>query len=170
MQKISDLVDFAPLAQEVAKTVLPPREVDGFGCDRDDYAAEFAWRGAEAREQFCNRYGFCTPAERRYVAKSMWNAARMARRKQVVHGRLFVPLEAIPEPVDDFEARMEARDLVRRLEQRLSHRDFEVLTRVSVAGGIRAAWNPAQDECCEKTFRGRVSMAKQRAREVAVDF
>ena len=168
MQKISDLVEFAPLGREVAKTVLPPREVDGFGRDRDDYAAEFAWCAAEAREQFCNRFGFCTPAERRYVAKSVWNAAKMVRRKQGVHSRLFTPLELIPEPVDNFEARMEARDLVRRLEERLSKHDFEVLARVSVAGGIQAAWNP--DECCEKTFRGRVRKAKERAREVAVDF
>ncbi len=170
MQKISDLMDFASVAREVANTMLPPREIDGLGYGRDDYAADFAWCGAEAREQFCNRYGFCTPAERRYVAKSIWNAAKMARRKQVRHGRLFVQLETIPEPVDDFEARMEARDLVRRLEERLSHQDFEMLTRVSVFGGIAAAWNPEEDECCEKTFRGRVRLAKARAREAAVDF
>lgn len=169
MQKITDLVDFAPLAREVARTVLPPNQVDGLGHDRDDYAAEFAWRGAEAREQFCNRYGFCTPAERRYVAKSLWNAARMARRKQATHASLFVPLEVIPEPVDNFEARMEARDLVRRLEQRLSKQDFEMLSRVSVAGGIQAAWSPERDGCCETTFRVRVWKAKRRAME-AVDF
>ena len=125
------------------------------GQDRDDYAVEFAFVAADAREKFCERFGWCTPAERRYVSKSVWNAARNARKRIARHLELFNHTQVVPEPVDDFEARMEARDLVRRLEARLGRDNIEMLVR---------PWDPELDQCSFDAFRHRQRKVRSSAR------
>ena len=134
MHDAKDLLEFTPLAREVAHRMFPAGQVIR-GRDRDDHAAEFAVVAANAREVFCERYGWCTPAERRYVRKTVWNAARNARRDAFRHRELFDSDAQLPEETDDFEARMEARDLVRRIEARFGLDSVEELARVYVSDG-----------------------------------
>jgi hypothetical protein len=163
MHDVRDLVEFAPLAREVAGRMLPAGELAA-GKDREDHAVEFAFVAAEARERFCERYGWCTPAERRYVRKAVWNAARDARRAAQRHSSVIDDNAEIPENLDDWESRMDARDLIRRMEARLGREDLELLIRAHL-DGRSGAWDPEADDCARSTFMRRVWAAKRRAIE-----
>lgn len=166
MDNTTDLQEYLAVSKRAAASLLPPRAVDAFGCDRDDYAIQFALKATEAKEHFIERYGFSTPAENRYVKMSVWNQARDVKRKQALHGRSFVDVEE-PEAAYHTEAQLEARDLIRRLEARLAENDWKILVHVGMAGGvIRHGWDEGRDGCSLDMFRRRVQKARARAKRI----
>lgn len=72
--------DYLPVIRKIARALAPiARECDAMGCTRDDYEQQLSLAAVQARLTFRERYGFCTPQERRFVYRSLWNLARDRR-------------------------------------------------------------------------------------------
>lgn len=162
---VGDLEGFAPVARAVARCIAVSRQVDGLGYDQDDYASDFTIRAAEAREEFTKRHFFCTPAEKRYAKKAIWNAAKNACRRRAIHQKIFINKDRFPHIPYDFEAHMEARDVIRRLEAKLQEKELQLLLRVAIESTLSDAYNPELDQCGIDQFRNRVRAVRQKAKE-----
>lgn len=136
--------------KKVACSVGPRGGVDELGQDRGDYESDLRIISWETQLKFRNTHGFCTPAERRYVQKALWNRGRkFARHRSMIRAKAFLLEEPDVPGSTQFEdvcRRLEARSALDRIRRHLVPEDFEVLMRVGVANGdVRAAWCPEED-------------------------
>ena len=162
-------VTYQPLAKLIARRHRPLfGSLDNRGRGVDDYRQELRLKAIDVAVHFQKAEGFCLPAERRYVAKSMWNLARNWRRSQhsgPVCGALDNHADSELGSYQ-IEPQLEARHLVRVLVEALPPHEVELLGRLIQADGvIGRAWDPKIDGK-RRLFERRVEKLREKARTI----
>jgi len=146
-------------------------DVDEQGRSRDDYHQDLRLHAIETAERFQNTKGFCLPAERRYVHKSLWNLARDWQRtnNKARSIRYSVPIDEMREERTeqwyDPHDQLSAIHDINRLKEKLPSNTWELLCRVAECGSARAAFDPARDGNIS-THRLRVATAVTQAKKI----
>ena len=157
------LDSYEPAIKQIAGLMVGKAQLDHLGHDRDDYASQLRMHSWKVQLKFRERYGFCAPAERRYVHYSLWNESKQWKR-----ARTFRAKQILKHDPDDGtyldEDRFIARQLLERLEQTLGPK-FDILRRVGEAGGHIASAYKENDGNFE-AFAKRVRRLRKEARKV----
>ena len=156
-----DQIDsYEPAIQTIAKRLSPADHCL-------DYVSQLRMESWDAQMEFRNRYGFCLPAERRYVHKTLWNSARTKIRGRKFRGAVCLETMAVDTPpeskLSDVTGKYEAREALEMLESRLGL-DFQLLLRIGYAGELIEAHEV--EDGSMPIFRRRVRNLRARARRV----
>lgn len=161
---------YATRIRRVAGDLGQPGRIDQLGFDLEDYMSELRLVSWEAQDQFRRRYGFCEPAERRYVTKALWNYARDRKALQRVRERAQNQLEFTRHLTFEAicpESNLDARESIRILQRKLPPSDFLDLVRVFESGHASEAYTgPDEEGCSYQNFCRRIAALKKRAREI----
>jgi hypothetical protein len=110
-----DQEHYEKIATTIARRFAPRSQVlDAMSRDRDDYCQELLLESLQCVQAFQNRHGFSTPAERRYVARALWNRGRRMRAQGYASGRYRGDPPAVDPAVDEvarLDARVELREM-----------------------------------------------------------
>lgn len=157
------LDSYEPAIKQIAGVMVGKAQLDHLGLDRDDYASELRMKSWDFQIAFRKRYGFCAPAERRYVYQALWNASKQWKRKRTFRTKQILKHE--PDDVTYFdEDRFIARQSLERLKNALGPK-FDLLRRVGEAGGhIASAYK--EDDGNFEAFAKRVRRLRKEARVI----
>jgi hypothetical protein len=162
----SDFCAYLGAAQQVARGALPARVLDSLGRDRDDYASQLLLDSQRIRQRFRSSYGYCEPAERRYVRRAMVNRVRNWRRDEGRAGWMVERVEELPDLEYDGTGRVEAREVLSLLSRSLSDYEIDILLRlVQNDGSPVAAFVPERDQCGRRGFCKRVMRIREKLKK-----
>lgn len=159
--------DYTPAIKSIIGAYAPmPGMMDSSGKDRDDYFQELQLVSWTSQRKFRDRYGYCSPAERRYTHKCLWNYARSYRRDANSLDGRHVDYEVIAPTLDtgiQLEDQVGARISLSTLESRLPRRDWDTLLSVGVCNGsVMEAAGQEQEQYTR--FRKRVYRVRRQAK------
>lgn len=167
-----DLSAYQPAIEHVARSAAPvANRLDSQARDRDDYRQELAYVALQARDAYRRSRGYCSPQERLYVLRSLWNHIRSALRARARalgerRTREGIGDWAALELVDQPEARYEAREALRVVGAALEKHELELVDRLAQAGGhVPRAHQPDRDGSIS-TFRRQVRAVRERVRSL----
>lgn len=135
------------LAQKAARSLCPVEDrLDRIGQTQSDYVSDLRERAAQAAFRFQQEQGFCTPAEARYVAKSVYMRRTTWRRvyqRREALGVEFLSWDTDPIPRDtpavvyEVQGQLEARSVLHWLRERLSKKDWDAMLELAELEGAR---------------------------------
>jgi len=170
------LDEYDDAAQRISRHVerrIGRNVIDAQARTQDDYLQDLRLRAIETAETFQRVNGFCLPAERRYVHKSLWNRARDWTRTHILESfkRHDTSVEFLSEDKTnqwyDPEPQLEAIHALRQLEVRLPTEQWHVLREVAEAGGcVLSAYNASPHSCCQRSYHDRFQAAQEAAKKI----
>jgi len=160
------------VAKRVARGISSVNSVDSRGWSGEDYTQELVLLSEKAAKKFQGAYGFCLPAEKRYVAKSLWRAGSGFRREQYRVSKLRYDYESAVRNLnsEEFseESRYEARAKLRYLKNHLDEDQFKNLVWLAESGGLRQSYNT--EDVTRDVHRKRMADLREKAKTLLEDF
>jgi len=149
------------ISNQVSPTVLGL-----LGEDNIDLESQLRFVSWDTQLKFQDNFGFCTPAERRYVIASLYNYARAKyRHKQVWTNYCNSVLVDPPSTIFlNLIGQLEARNALQKLQATMPV-GYNILKRVGEAGDITSAYDSRLDQS-PRTFRRRVNQLRMKARSI----
>jgi len=145
-------------------------DLDAQAWSQSDFVQELRLHAIEVAGIFQKRFGFCLPAERRYVSRSLWRRAynwnRDAKRKRLPERDGMDPDEIAVDPNLDaaIEAQRGASDLVGYF----APEEKSIFARLWAADGIsQQAWQITDGD--KRSFRRRVAKLRKKAKNLLGD-
>lgn len=171
---VQAIESYTPVAKTIANRCRFLEGVDCTGRSVDDYRQELLIEALKIANKYQQSYGFCSPAERRYVAKSLWNLrhtfarthARKRTQAETALDRLTVTDVPTSTSAMEFGGWLDARESVRLLSKRLTTYETGVVLRLCDAdGNVGAAWDGSVDGSRSK-FYDRVAKLRAKAKRI----
>ena len=162
--------DYESVAKGMARNLCSTRhEIDSRAWAYDDHVQELRLHAIDIADIFQKTVGFCTPAEKRYVRKCLWNKTANWKRSDN-RGRIakskFEVCTLLDDEYYEIAPHIEARQTVKRVMRHFSTEEQNILIRVMESGNkMREAWNPEIDGSFS-TFSRRVSRLRARAKNL----
>jgi len=141
---------YESLAKKLVSRFGPPKAaMDSTARTREDYVQELRLHAAKVANVFQRKFGFCTPAERRYTKSSLWHRAmnwKRNNRRTFFSTLVFEKKHGGEIDGYDMQEALEIRQGLNRIFAKCSLDDRTLLLRVAEVGGsARAAWDPDTD-------------------------
>jgi len=155
-------MEYGQAVSQITKSISrDPREVDRHGRSRDDYRQELHLRAMAVERRFSPE-----KPPRLYVMKSLWNAAAQIERDRWRLDCRYVDLMDVPEETYQEDARLQAREALRVLIERLGGPDATLFARLVEADGQASEVYDAEQDGAREAFRQRLCRLRQRMRSL----